>query len=219
MDVTSEGLRYPYIGKISMCWYAGGPTPCPFGGKPVPMLPLIYRKSAVWGRAGNRGDLPLLLMMFYGEAQHSIFNGDTPIQNMLDSFYLAMVPWFRLHLLNIEGFERVRGRTTTTLEGSGNRVDIDWEKKTYGVTLDGAEVVRDNATFCPIGKDRIAMYAITDGPLMATLPPDWSARNISAKALFTDRAEPTKFDLNGRQVTVQMQARRPVMIYRERAAS
>ncbi len=72
VDVTSEGLRYPYIGKISMCWYAGGPTPCPFGGKPVPMLPLIYRKSAVWGRAGNRGDLPLLLMMFYGEAQHSI---------------------------------------------------------------------------------------------------------------------------------------------------
>jgi hypothetical protein len=50
-----EGLRYPYIGKISLCWYAGGPTPCPFGGKPVPMLPLIYRKSAVWGRAGNRG--------------------------------------------------------------------------------------------------------------------------------------------------------------------
>jgi hypothetical protein len=32
VDVTSEGLRYPYIEKISMCWYAGGPTPCPFGG-------------------------------------------------------------------------------------------------------------------------------------------------------------------------------------------
>ena len=37
VDVTSEGLRYPYIGKISMCRYAGGPSPCPFGGKPVPM--------------------------------------------------------------------------------------------------------------------------------------------------------------------------------------
>jgi len=122
VDVTSEGLRYPYIGKMSMCWYAGGPTPCPFGGKPLPMLSLIYRKSAVWGRAGNKGDLPLLLMMFYGEAQHNIFNGD---------------------VLNINAFERVQQRTTTTLEGSGNHIDIDWEKNSYSVTLHDAEAARD----------------------------------------------------------------------------
>jgi hypothetical protein len=219
VDVTSEGLRYPYIGKISMCWYAGGPTSCPFGGKPVPMLPLIYRKSAVWGRASNRGDLPLLLMMLYGEAQHSIFNGDTPINNMLDSFYLVMVPWFRVHLLNIEGFERVGDRTRTTLEGSGNRVDIDWEKKSYSVTLDGAEVARDSSTFCPLGEDRIAMYSIADGQLVATLPQTWDTEEITAKVLFTDRAEPMKFDLAGRRLTIQMQARRPVMIYKAKAAS
>jgi hypothetical protein len=183
------------------------------------MLPLIYRKSAVWGRASNRGDLPLLLMLFYGEAQHSIFNGDTPINNMLDSFYLAMVPWFRMHLLNIEGFERVGDRTTTTLEGSGNHVEIDWKKKSYSVTLDGAEVARDNSTFCPLGESRIAMYAIADGPLVATLPPTWNAEDMTAKALFPDRAEPAKFSLAGRRVTVQMQARRPVMIYRGKAAS
>jgi hypothetical protein len=129
VDVTSEGLRYPYIGKMSMSWYAGGPKPCPFGGKPVPMLSMIYRKSAVWGRAGNAGDLPLLQMMFYGEAQHSIFNGDASRERMLDSFYLAMVPWFRLHMLNIEAFERNQDRTVTTLEGWGNHVDIDWQKQ------------------------------------------------------------------------------------------
>jgi hypothetical protein len=158
-------------------------------------------------------------MMFYGEAQHSIFNGDTPVTNMLDSFYLAMVPWFRLHLLNIEGFQRVRDRTTTTLEGSGNRVDIDWEKKSYSVTLDGAEVACDSSTFCPLGEDRIAMYSIADGPLVATLPSTWNTQDITAKVLFADHVEPMKFDLAGRRVTVQMQARRPVMIYRGKAAS
>jgi hypothetical protein len=142
VDVTSEGLRYPYIGKMSMSWYAGGPKPCPFGGKPVPMLSMIYRKSAVWGRAGNAGDLPLLQMMFYGEAQHSIFNGDASRERMLDSFYLAMVPWFRLHMLNIEAFERNQDRTVTTLEGSGNHVDIDWQKQSYSAYLDGAEIAR-----------------------------------------------------------------------------
>jgi hypothetical protein len=108
-----------------------------------------------------------------------------------------MVPWFRLHLLNIEGFERVGDRTTTTLEGSGNRVDIDWEKKSYSVTLDGAEVSRDSSTFCPLGEDRIAMYSIADGQLVATLPPAWDTKDITAKALFPDRAEPAKFALAG----------------------
>jgi hypothetical protein len=214
VDVTSEGLRYPYIGKMSMCWYAGGPTTCPFGGKPVPMLSLIYRKSAVWGRASNKGDLPLLLMMFYGEAQHSIFNGDVPVENMLDSFYLAMVPWFRLHMLYVEGFKRVQTRTTTTLEGSGNHVDIDWEKKSYSVTLDGAEVARDNSTFCPLGEDKIAMYSVADGPLLSVLPEGWIPQEVSAMTLFADRKEPAKFKLDGRRVTVEMRARRPVMLYR-----
>jgi len=219
VDVTSEGLRYPYVGKMSMCWYAGGPAPCPFGGKPVPMLPLVYRKSTTWGRAGNRGDLPLLLMMFHGEAQHSIFNGDAPIAQRLDSFYLAMVPWFRQHMLNIEGFERTGEKTVTRLEGDGNRVEIDWEKKSYSMTLDGAEVARDNTTFCPLGNDRIAMYSIAAGPLTATLPAGWNPKEIAASALFPDRKEPVAFALADRRVTLQMVARRPVMIYRTKEIS
>jgi len=219
VDVTSEGLRYPYIGKISMCWYAGGPSPCPFGGKPVPMLPLIYRKSTTWGRATNRGDMPLLLMMFYGEAQHSIFNGDAPIQQRLDAFYLAMVPWFRQHMLNIEGFERKSERTSTTLEGAGNSIDIDWEKKTYSVTFNGAEVARNGATFCPLGSDRIAMYSIAEERLTATLPDEWLPKDVVALALHADRREPVKFDQNGRQVSINMSGRVPVMIYRNRSSA
>ena len=214
VDVTSEGLRYPYVGRMSMCWYAGGPAPCPFGGKPIPMLALVYRKSTTWGRAANRGDMPLALMMFNGESQHSIFNGTAPIEQRLDAFYLAMVPWFRLHTLNIEGFERTGDKTVTTLEGEGNRVEIDWARNGYSVSFDGAEVARDSATFCPLGKDRIAMYAIADGPLTATLPASWNASEIAAYVLFVGRKEPVKFELSGRKVTVQMQARRPVMLYR-----
>jgi hypothetical protein len=223
VDVTSEGLRYPYIGKMSMSWYAGGPKPCPFGGKAVPMLATIYRKSAVWGRAGNAGDLPLLLMMFYGEAQHSIFNGDTPRERMLDSFYLAMVPWFKLHMLNIEGFERTpnssqnsnQDRTVTTLEGSGNHVDIDWQKQTYSVYLDGAEVAHQNATFCPLGQDRIAMYAVADGPLTATLPGSWNPEDVSAVSLSPEGKTPATIQRDGRRITVQMRSRQPVMLHRQ----
>jgi len=215
VDVTSEGLRYPFIGKMSMSWYAGGPKPCPFGGKPVPMLSMIYRKSAVWGRAGNSGDLPLVLMMFYGEAQHSIFNGDAPIERRLDSFYLAMVPWFRLHELNIEGFERTGDRTVTTLEGKGNRVEIDWNKQSYAVFLDGAEVASRTAVYCPLGEDRVAMYAIEDGPLTATIPEGWNRSMVTGIALSSEKKETVKLEWDNRRVTVAMRARQPVMLYRQ----
>ena len=214
VDVTSEGLRYPYIGKISMAWYAGGPSPCPFGGKPIPMLSLIYRQSAVWGRAGNKGDLPVQLMMFYGEAQHSIFNGDAPLTAVLDSFYLVMVPWFRVNHTDIEDFRREGDRTVTTLAGEGNRVEIDWSSKDYRMSLEGAEVARNGSTFCPLGNDRIALYSIRDESLTATLPSGWDPGSIHAVALSVERTEPVHFTVRGRAVTIAVQSRVPVHIVR-----
>ena len=216
--MASEGLRYPFIGKMSMSWYAAGPSPCPFGGKRVPMVSMIYRTSAVYSRAGNSGDLPLLLMLFYGEAQHSIFNGDAPVERMLDSFCLAMVPGFCLHMLNIEGFERVEDRTLTTLEGSGNHIDIDWQQSSYSLMLDGAEVARDNSTFCPLGNDRIAMYSVVNRSLTATSPTGWNPKDTSVMELLGDRKVPVAaFTLDGPSLTVKMQARQPVIIYRKRS--
>jgi hypothetical protein len=104
----------------------------------------------------------------------------------------------------------------TRLEGAGNHVDIDWEKKSYSMTLDGAEVARDHTTFCPLGNDRIAMYSVADGPLTARLPVGWNPKEIAASALFPDRKEAVAFTLTGRTVAVQMVARRPVMIYRRK---
>jgi hypothetical protein len=153
-------------------------------------------------------------MIFYGEAQHSIFNGDAPIDRRLDSFYLAMVPWFRLHMLNIEGFERAGDRTVTTLEGNGNRIEIDWSKQSYAAFLDGAEVARETAVYCPLGGDRIAMYSVADGPLTATIPAGWDPEAVTGFTLSPEKKEPAQLGWEGRRVTVAMRARRPVMLYR-----
>jgi hypothetical protein len=77
-------------------------------------------------------------------------------------------------------------------------------------------VARQNATFCPLGTDRIAMYAIADGPLTATLPAGWSADDVTGVALSVDKKEAVELRKDGRRITVQMQSRQPVMLYRKR---
>jgi hypothetical protein len=61
------------------------------------------------------------------------------------------------------------------------------------------------------------MYSIADGPLTATLPASWNPGEITARSLFIDRKEEARFQMSGRKITVQMQARRPVMIYRSQS--
>jgi len=215
VDVTSEGLRYPYIGKMSMCWYAGGPTPCPFGGQPIPMLSMIYRQSARWGRASNKDELPFQLMMFYGEAPHGIINGDAPMERLLDAFYLVLVPWFRTNQLNIEGFHRDGQHTTTIFSGDANRIDIDWSSNNYSLTLDAVEVARAGATFCPLEENRIAVYSTTNQRLSCEIPSSWNPAEATAFALFSDHKEPAHIEIIGRTFVIDAQARRPVMIYRK----
>ncbi|MGH6980324.1 MAG: endo-alpha-N-acetylgalactosaminidase family protein, partial [Stellaceae bacterium] len=46
VDVSSEALRYSFLGTISSFWYMTGQGADPFGGQPIPLLATIYRKCA-----------------------------------------------------------------------------------------------------------------------------------------------------------------------------
>ena len=48
VNVLSEQLRYPYLGKLALSvdGVSGGDDP--FGGQPIPLLPTLYRQSAIW---------------------------------------------------------------------------------------------------------------------------------------------------------------------------
>ena len=79
VNVSSEAMRYAFIGKISYYWYMPNPAPCPFGGKPIPLWPVIYRQSAIWGFSGRAtGTLDRMLnMLFYNAPAHIMITGDT----------------------------------------------------------------------------------------------------------------------------------------------
>ena len=114
------------------------------------------------------------------------------------------------HPDSTKGVEHAHGCNMGTLLGSMGAHSTSFEEG-------GFEVARDSATFCPLGEDRIAMYSVADGSLTATLPAGWNPQEVSASSLFADRKEPANFKVDGRRVTVPMQSRRPVMIYRTKA--
>lgn len=218
VDVSSEALRYAFIGKVSSFWYAQGPAPDPFGGKPIPLLAAIYRKSALWGQSGkSKGPLDALLkMLFYNGAVHLWHTADVDRRLITDLIFINTLPWQKVRALNIEKFHREGDRTTLYLEHE-SMIDLDWKQQKYSVNLNGAEIARDGSTFCPLDHGRIAFYSLEPKDLSAPLPMSWKPQDIAAIALDLHHPEELHADVNGRSVKVAVPGRRPVMIYRDGA--
>ncbi|MBV9075589.1 MAG: hypothetical protein JOZ10_18355 [Acidobacteria bacterium] len=219
VDVSSEALRYAFIGKISAFWYMTGPGTCPFGGKPIPLLPAIYRKSATWGQSGRTGGIGerVMKMLFYNGCSHAIVRADMPLDDALDTFYLVMVPWFQLHGRDIESFRRDGERTTIGLEGDA-QIDIDWANKKFSASLGGAPILSQASTFCPLGEDRIAFYSISAEELTAALLAGWTASEVRGARLSLNGHEPASLKVESGKIRVPVEPRKPVMVYRNQEA-
>jgi hypothetical protein len=222
IDVSSEALRYPMIGHMSCFWYLTGPALCPFGGRPIPLVPLIYGKSAVWGLSGpaTRGDAAItrILERFYGACPHSILRADSDPSLFLDAFYLGMVPFFLLRGKSIINFERVDDLERIHLEG-GILIESSLSRRSVRILEGDVEVLRDDAVYCPVvssGKavQKIACYSISPRTVTVQIPHDWNTEEVVAFALFADRRERVQIDRSPGAISLALEARRPAMLYR-----
>jgi hypothetical protein len=221
VDVTSEGLRYPMIGHISCCWYAQTSETSPLGGTPIPLLPVVYGKSAIWGLAGGmRGD-PFDLRvrhLFWGANLHDIMNAATDRRQITDVFYLIMVPWLQLNGREISSFHRDGQQVTVGFDGD-SRIAIDGDKKSYRLVLGGADVASEESFFGPLDADRLCFYSLRAQELSATWPAGWSQTEAAAVALSVGKREPAAFKLRDGRVLVSVAAQQPVILYRHRKLS
>ena len=53
VEVTSEQLRYPFIGRMALTMNGPTHSDLPFGGEPIPLAAMVYRHSAIWGDSGE----------------------------------------------------------------------------------------------------------------------------------------------------------------------
>ncbi len=219
VDVSSEALRYPMIGHISCFWYLTGPEPCPFGGTAIPLIPLIYGNSAVWGLsgAGARGDAASVRIRrrFYGACAHSILRADTDPAEFLDAFYLDMVPFFVLRGRSVRDFERNGEETRIHLDG-GAVIESNLDAKTLRITQDGKEILRNDAVYCPLGEEKIACYSIVPRTVTVPVPSYWNRSEVTAVALYPDRRAEAGISWQNGSALIALEARRPVIVYAHR---
>ena len=217
VDVTSEGLRYPMIGKISCCWYAQTSETSPFGGKPIPLLPLVYGKSAIWGLGGSvRGDgfEAHSQYQFWNAVRHEILGAATDRKRITDVFYLNVVPWMHLHQREVVSFARNGGQVAIGFDGDC-RIEIDEDKKTSRVVVGGNDVADEAGVFCALDDGRICFYSLTARELSAAWPEGWKEAEAAAVALSIGRREKTAFRVRSGRVTISVAAQQPVILYRD----
>ena len=209
--VTSEQLRYPFIGKLAESMDGPGVSGCPFGGEAVPMLSTIYRGSAIWG--GNPGGaLAPQDELFWNTRSALWFQHDTDRTKMTDFYYLIALPYSKLHRLAVERYES-DGPIRRIFTEAQSHVEMDTSSRKYSAVWQGAEIAKDDATFCPIDNRRIAFYATIPRELRYPMPEGWDPSKVTARALSVQGRQHYKVELDGNMLVVNAGAKQPVIVY------
>jgi hypothetical protein len=208
--VTSEQLRYPFIGKLSVSMDGPGISNCPFGGEAVPMLSMIYRGAAIWGTGG--GAIHPQREIFWNTRSALWFQADTDRTKMTDFYYLIALPFSKLHLLSVEAYESTDSSRRLLLE-QGSQITMDITGQAYSAEWKGMEIAKNDATFCPIDENRIAFYTRSARQLRYPIPSAWNPTEITARTLSLQGRSTFKIRLANGMIVVDAEAKQPVIVY------
>jgi hypothetical protein len=217
VNVLSEQLRYPYLGKLALSVDGVSGRDDPFGGQPIPLLPALYRESAIWG-SGGASLKDVARNLFWNSRPGPWYNNSTDRRDIADFYFMTVLPWMHIHDLEIEGFKGEGDHSVIEL-GRRSRLSVDWMTRDYSVVVDDVEVANQHGTFCPIDDERVAFFSRESRRLQAALPAGWDAARITARALFVDHREPAPVKVEENRITVDVPAERAIIVYRDATAA
>lgn len=214
VDVTTEGVSWPFVGKVT--WYNAlqqmrGDR---FGGEvSIPLAQALYRNCARWGGSVGTGE-GALRSLYKGCCFGTEITADPGrLEDAVDGFYIIHLPWLLLKDTALESCESADG-VDILRYGERAFVKLDWRNTQYEINLDGIEIARNHATFCPFGDHRLAFYSLEPRILSAPLPAGWDSATISARVLSRDGSRAWRVECSDGIVSVDVPARTPVIVYR-----
>jgi hypothetical protein len=183
INVTSECLVEPYLGYLGHVWALFDWGTIWEGEEHVPFANFIYHGAASWNSGSAKDEAAILdsLIAGGGAAMESLPATDNWLRN-LDLLYLVQPVYTALRQRKWSDFRQAEGTRTVDYAprprspgGRGSFVEVNDEKKTYRVVVDGRLMAQDFATVFPSprGKGAWLAYSRTDRELDWPAPPGW----------------------------------------------
>jgi hypothetical protein len=217
VHVTSEQLRYPFIGRMALAMNGPTVSDCPFGGEPIPLAAMVYRRASIWGDDGIPNFAPGS-NLFWNNRPNNWYEAATPRGDIAAFYYLVTLPFTKLHGLDVTDYDLDGDVRRLSLQDR-SQITLSRDGKAYSATWKGVKITENGAVFCPIDADRIAFYATEARVLRYPLPADWDAAVVTARALSLEGRAPFAVSIETGQITVAAPAGQPVIVYRNAAVA
>ncbi len=211
VNVCSEQFRYPMVGKLALSVDGPEPKPSPLGGEQIPLTAIVYRKATIFGAAGG-GGLHIQQNLFWNSRPGVWYEHKTDRKSITDYYYLVVLPYNKVHSLNVESYATRGSQCTLHLE-SQSKVTMETAGAQYEVAWNATTIATNESTTCPVDANRIAFYARSASQLEYPVPPQWKPSAITARSLSTDKASKHPVLIKAGMITVDVPAQTPVIVY------
>jgi len=186
IDVTSETVIHPYVGRIGFGLHARTDHNGVFfkGEKFIPLVDMVYHGTITY-QGGGRSEQAMLMGLMKGS---SIFISEEGIDERdIQWIYLHQMATGLLYDKKMELITEKDGVTTVTYD-AGTYVKVDFPKKTYEIKVDGRIIAKDWSTFLPGFKpDTWLAFSKSGGDFSFQAPAGWNEKTkIKAVTLTFD---------------------------------
>ena len=150
--------------------------------------------------------------LFWNSRPGVWYENKTDRKTICDFYYLVVLPYNKVHLLDVESYSASGSRRELRLEQK-SQITMDSADTSYTVEWNGATIASNDTTTCPVDADRIAFYSRAGGRLQYPMPADWRASEITARCLRVDGRQPFPVRVEAGHMVIEAPTREPVIVY------
>jgi len=211
IHICSEQFRYPMLGRLALTVDGPEPRPSPLGGEQIPLTAIVYRKSTIFGSNGG-GALRPKQDLFWNSRPGIWYEHKTDRRTITDFYYLVVLPYNKVHALDVDSYSAVGSRRVLHLE-AGSKITMDTVSNSYEVVWNGVTIASDESTTCPLDANRVAFYSRVGGRLQFTVPAGWNAAEITSRSLSVEGRKLFSVRIESTKIIVDAPAQVPIVVY------
>lgn len=147
VNLTSECLMHPYLSYLGHVWALFNWGTLWEGEAAVPFANFIYHGTASWN-SGNAGSEESILNALIQGGGSGVEFPNSKWPEVIDSLYLIQPVYMALRQRKWTGYSH-KGSLRRVEHGTDSYIEVDDEKKTYDVVIDGRRFARNFATVFP----------------------------------------------------------------------